>query len=443
MDSLDIFHNPKRIPSDPFTKKSKSSWYDYYAGYSPDFVQDVLTYLILDHNAVILDPWNGSGTTTQVAEDLGYFAVGYDINPVMVIVAKARRLDPGVFASLSSLCNDLLNKAAAYQSSLDLNDEPLEAWLTNKSAVFMRNIERAIQQILVGGQEYHLLYNEQSLDLISTLAAFFYTALFRTLRKTLAPFWSSNPTWIVTPQKEQRLDSSLTQIHSLFKQEVRDMAQVLDGLSSKEIRLLNSLGRSRLDVATSTNLPLRDNSVDAVISSPPYCTRIDYAIATKPELAILGCGTGNDLRALRERMIGSPIIAKQIPDIQTGWGECCLTFLEAVHNHSSKASSTYYYKNLLQYFDLIFCSFNEINRTLSYGKHCALVAQSSYYKDVLIDLPTIFIEMGDSIGWRLSNRSDFVVKHGMVDANHIAKKNRNSAKVTESVLLFSKVGRED
>ncbi len=40
------------------------------------------------------------------------------------------------------------------------------------------------------------------------------------------------------------------------------------------------------------------------------------------------------------------------------------------------------------------------------------VAQSSYYKDVLIDLPTIFIEMGDSIGWRLSNRSDFVVKHG-------------------------------
>ena len=439
MDSLDILHNPKRIPSDPFTKKSKSSWYDYYAGYSPDFVQDVLTYLNLSDDAVVLDPWNGSGTTTQVAEDIGYFAVGYDINPVMVIVAKARRLDPGVFASLSSLCNDLLNKAATYQSSLDLNDEPLETWLTQESAVFMRNIERAIQQLLVGGQEYHLLYNEQSLDLVSTLAAFFYTALFRTLRKSLAPFWSSNPTWIVTPQKEQRLDLPLTQIYSLFKQEVSDMSQVLDGLSSKETRLLKSLGRSRLNIATSTKLPLLDNSVDAVISSPPYCTRIDYAIATKPELAILGCGTHSDLRALRESMIGSPIIAKQIPDMQTGWGKSCLTFLEAVHNHSSKASSTYYYKNLLQYFDLIFCSFNEINRTLSNGKHCVLVAQNSYYKDILIDLPTIFIEMGDSIGWRLSSRSDFIVKHSMVDANHRAKKYRNSAKVVESVLLFTKI----
>ena len=439
MDSLDFFHNPKRIPSDPISKMSKSSWYDYYAGYSPDFVQDVLTYLNLSNDAVVLDPWNGSGTTTQVAEDIGYFAIGYDINPVMVIVAKARGLDPGVFASLSSLCNDLLKKAATYQISLHLNDEPLETWLTQESAVFMRNIERAIQQLLVGGQEYHLFYCEQSLDLISTLAAFFYTALFRTLRKSLAPFWSSNPTWIVTPQKEQRLDLPLTQIHSRFKQEVSDMAQVLDGLNSKETRLLNNLGRSRLNIATSTNLPLPDNSVDAVISSPPYCTRIDYAIATKPELAILGCGTQDDLRALRERMIGSPIIAKQIPNIQTAWGKSCLTFLEAVYNHSSKASSTYYYKNLLQYFDLIFRSFIEINRTLLNGKHCVLVAQNSYYKDILIDLPAIFVEMGDSIGWRLSHRSDFDVKHSMVDANHRAKKYRNSAKVAESVLLFSKI----
>jgi DNA modification methylase len=437
VDPLDFFHNPKRIPSDPTSKFSKSSWYDYYAGYSPVFVQDVLTYLNLNNDAVVLDPWNGSGTTTQVAEDIGYFAIGYDINPVMVIVAKARRLDPGVFGSLFSLCNDLLKKALNYQSSLHLNDEPLETWLTQESAIYFRNIERAIQQLLVGGQEYHLLYCEQSLDLVSTLAAFFYTALFRTLRKSLAPFWSSNPTWIVTPQKEQRLDLPLTQIHALFKQEVNAMSQVLNGLSSKETRLLKSLGRSRLNIATSINLPLPDNSVDAVISSPPYCTRIDYAIATKPELAILGCGTQDDLRTLRERMIGSPIIAKQTPDIQNDWGKSCLTFLEAVHNHSSKASSTYYFKNLLQYFDLIFRSFNEINRTLSDGKHCVLVAQNSYYKDILIDLPTIFIEMGDSIGWKLSHRSDFAVKHSMVDANHRAKKYRNSAKIAESVLMFS------
>ena len=125
MDSLDFFHNPKRIPSSPTSKSSKSSWYDYYAGYSPEFVQDVLKYLDLKNDAVVLDPWNGSGTTTQVAEDYGCITIGYDINPVMVIVAKARRLDPEVFASLYSLCKDLLKKALTYQSPLHLNDEPL------------------------------------------------------------------------------------------------------------------------------------------------------------------------------------------------------------------------------------------------------------------------------------------------------------------------------
>ena len=43
MDSLALFQNPKRVPS---LKKSKSSWYDYYAGYSPDFVQDVRDHVL-------------------------------------------------------------------------------------------------------------------------------------------------------------------------------------------------------------------------------------------------------------------------------------------------------------------------------------------------------------------------------------------------------------
>ena len=37
---------------------------------------------------LVCDPWNGAGTTTQVARDLGYSAAGFDLNPVMVVVAE-------------------------------------------------------------------------------------------------------------------------------------------------------------------------------------------------------------------------------------------------------------------------------------------------------------------------------------------------------------------
>lgn len=70
-----------------FTKKKwvgnkwKSRFFDFYAGYSTSFVADVLLYWNLPGNSVILDPWNGSGTTTDIASKMGYKAIGYDLNP--------------------------------------------------------------------------------------------------------------------------------------------------------------------------------------------------------------------------------------------------------------------------------------------------------------------------------------------------------------------------
>jgi hypothetical protein len=53
------------------------------------------------------------------------------------------------------------------------------------------------------------------------------------------------------------------------------------------------------------SLPLDAESVDLVITSPPHCARIDYAVKTKFELAVMGVGSkvrfaklpvnGNDL----------------------------------------------------------------------------------------------------------------------------------------------------
>lgn len=92
----------------------KASWYTYYAGFSPWFVRDVLGVLDLSKNSVICDPWNGAGTTTQVAHDLGYSVFGYDLNPAMVTVAKARLLGPHTEPSHTVLCSHIVRKASQY-----------------------------------------------------------------------------------------------------------------------------------------------------------------------------------------------------------------------------------------------------------------------------------------------------------------------------------------
>jgi len=56
------FVNPKIAPGiDPV-----DNWYRYYAGYSATFVEHAIAQ-VAPKASSILDPWNGTGTTTVVA----------------------------------------------------------------------------------------------------------------------------------------------------------------------------------------------------------------------------------------------------------------------------------------------------------------------------------------------------------------------------------------
>ena len=98
--------SPKRKPGE------KSDWYGYYAGYSADFVRDTLATIVdsdTESSMRVLDPWNGSGTTTAVAAAQGYEAVGLDRNPALVTIAKARHLSLGsVRESLEPLLAEVI-----------------------------------------------------------------------------------------------------------------------------------------------------------------------------------------------------------------------------------------------------------------------------------------------------------------------------------------------
>jgi hypothetical protein len=76
-------------------------WYRYYAGYADAFVADVVGRLP-ESTGVLLDPWNGAGTSTSVAAAHGIDAQGFDINPAAVVISKARLLQCDVASSLSS-----------------------------------------------------------------------------------------------------------------------------------------------------------------------------------------------------------------------------------------------------------------------------------------------------------------------------------------------------
>lgn len=220
--------------------------------------------------------------------------------------------------------------------------------------------------------------------------------------------------------KKTRIHPTSAEVYNEFKNQVHEMIDLVN-FENMELRCDNSVS-IQIERASSESIPLLNSSIDLVVCSPPYCTRIDYAIATSPELALLGCSMSRDIKNLRDRMIGTPTITNEMPEVKSEWGETCGLFLKAVETHNSKASKSYYHRYHIQYFDAIYRSLFEIDRILAKSGKCVIVVQDSYYKEIHNDLPNIFCEMADSLDWVLLDRLDFHIKRTMAGRNNRAKK---------------------
>ena len=214
--------------------------------------------------------------------------------------------------------------------------------------------------------------------------------------------------------------------------------RILGANSSVARALLPAAFDSDLACGLETGQSQQSGTAAFVLGSPPYCTRIDYAMTTCAELSLLGFGRDSGFRDLRRELVGSATVPKVIPRTSEKWGSTCLGFLETLRQHTSKASATYYYKNHLQYFRSLSASIQEISRVLKPEGRCVLVVQDSYYKDLHNDLPVMLAEMATSRGLALEERCDFPLSRTMAGINPGSKGYRVSFSATESVLVFGK-----
>ena len=406
----------------------------YYAGYEAGFVEDLIPLLGLAEDACILDPWNGAGTTTAVAERCGRESIGLDINPVLVIVAKSKQHPTGVEESLEAIVNSIVERARdAYQL---ITNDPLEQWFKPGTASYLRSLESSIYRTLVSSTVRRDLTSEEGLAGVSALAASFYVVLFETVRSFVAKYRTTNPTWVKTSQvAADRLSLPKDLIDARFRScELRMHAHL------QRVRVEPKedarAARSSIHLGSSNELPLATAMVDACISSPPYCTRIDYPILTRPELAVLGIGNDGRMRSLREATIGTTTISKDRPVPVSGWGTTATDFVDAVARHKSRASSTYYRSFYLQYFDMMYLSMKELRRVIKPGAPLALVVQDSWYKEIHIDLALALADMAAAIGWSEVERLDFEVPRTMAGIHAPSQRYRISSAATESLVVL-------
>jgi len=424
--------SPKR---DASARKGWRGFFPYYAGFSERFAAEMIASARLPKEALIWDPWNGSGTATYAGSALGYNCTGYDINPVMVIVARARLLPPSEADSLLPIAQEIARVASKSRATVRPGD-PLLAWFDVATASLIRNFDRAIRRHLVGPLT-RPVSGPTDLSKLSGVAAAMYVSVFSLCRAELASVRTSNPTWYRAYSREEK---GIRVDRSKFTHGFISLVTAMqDALVRKEIlRLSGDVGKVDLYLQDTANtLPL-EQKADFVLTSPPYCTRIDYAASTRIELAVIGPWLKVEYENLSSSMIGTIKVPKRKPAPRRSWGSQCISFLRQVRDHSSKASKSYYLKNHMDYFDKIERSLDMLSSSVKRGGIVALVAQDSFYKEIHNPLPDIFVEMGLCKGLRLFDRRDFSAPRSMSGINKGVRLYREHRRPTESVLLFER-----
>lgn len=408
----------------------RSRWYPYYAGYSPDFVRSVLEELSVPLGSVVLDPWNGSGTTTAVCALMGYGAIGLDLNPAMAVVAKARLLTDDVGPSLLSLQRAILMRARELSVPAPA-DDPLCSYFDAEGAGRLRAVFNAILALLAN--EVSDAKSAQFIDNTSSLAAFYLVVLFRVVRLASKRSRTRNPTWVRTPASIEKMAVEEEWLANALYEQASEMAS--------ECLAPASIGRhvatASIKIADSRAMPLSESSCDVVVTSPPYCTRIDYAVATRLELAVLGIGPDNGFEELRRRLIGSTLSPKAHDTTAEAWAPQIRKVLASIRGHSSKASQGYYAATFADYFSGLTASIDEMSRVLRHGAHAVVVVQDSNYKDIRIDLAALTAAQARVSGMRKVAQWNYRSAISMRRINSAASESQTVSPV-ESVLILQK-----
>jgi hypothetical protein len=368
----------------------RDSLFPYYAGFSTAFVSDVLDALQVTTGQIILDPWNGSGTTTAVASSLGVDAIGIDLNPALAIVAKARLAS----SKDAERASELLRCAGSKLSVQFLRK-------TCSSAVDSRT---------------------RSLLLL---------AVFRLTRRRLSArdLRATNPTWWSLGLADVK-----TAVTSLTRSHVeRELEEIRKRLSPRKrgcgtVRLVQS------DLLITK--PLK-KPADIIVTSPPYLTRIDYVKATLPELLVLSLIENVQIEQMRRAMIGSPVIGRGPDQVPVQIGEHAKAALTRICRHQSKASSSYYLAFFTTYITKIVSALERLSDLTMPSAKLVLVVQGSHYKEVFVDLAQLFIELSAGAGFSFVSRADFHFKQSFAQLN--PKANGYSLDTArESALFFEK-----
>lgn len=290
-------------------------WFRYKEGFSEPFVDYVISH-ILKHSTpgILLDPFSGAGSALFAASVRGWQTRGIEVLPVGIYATEARFVAERVDAArFSTVVAEIMHVNFA-----DYHDPNYEL---KHIAITKGAFPEAEEQQLVGYISYcrQHIADEDIRTLLLYAAMCILEEISYTRKDGQYLRWDarSGRSQGEKPFNKGRIYTFREAIENKLKQMAADLGEHYTQqtlFEEKPAAAIPYIMPELYEDSCLDMLPLMDsNSIDAVLTSPPYANRYDYTRTYALELVYLGCNE-DKVKQLRQDMLSCTVENKDKQD---------------------------------------------------------------------------------------------------------------------------------
>lgn len=419
--------------SDSFNRQSVSfqlskndqlhRWMKYKEGFSSELVLNLLREFNIQKGGLIMDPFLGSGTTAMVCQMNGINSVGFDILPMSGIAIEAKR---NVFNYDISELLEIEEEIKAmicpsdYSKSFD--------YLSITDGAFPESTAKEISffsEWNSNSQHSRMAKNLIVLCILNSLEAISYTAKdgqylrwdyrSKKMREANEDRLAKGKRPIVVRLDKGELPSLKEMLLKEFTNVLKDIKCIQAHCESTNAQITFVEGSALFEMPK-----MKNEILDGVITSPPYCNRYDYTRTYALELNYLNLPK-DDITKLRQSLLSCTVENKsKLAELEKFYFEIGRTsFYENVINIINKNDTLNEIKSSLRkrdlngdinnngvlrmvdgYFTELTFIYAELYRLCKKGAKVAFVNDNVRYGGEVIPVDYISTELAEQIGFK-------------------------------------------
>lgn len=319
------------------------NWYYFKEGFSKKLVDAFIERFSLNENSIVLDPFCGSGTTLLSCKQRGIKSIGFDVSPFFVFVSKVKTRD----YDLEKL-KEGISEAMSWKFERP-KKLPKEKYITK---VFSRYT-----------LEDTIFYRSKILEVEDEKIRDF--LLLVLVDSAIKASYTMKDGAVIRVEKRGK-----PPLKKFFKYKIKKMYKDLRNTNLKPIE-------TKVEIGDARNLNLEDNSIDAVITSPPYLNKIEYTKIYNIETSLFFDVPETGIKS----HIGSRVEDISVSDLGL--------------DENLPLSAKNYFKDM-------YSVFSEMHRVCRNGAKLAIVIGGGCYPDRAIESDRVCAELAERIGFKVN-----------------------------------------